>query len=66
LEVFSQILKAVEHMQSRQIVHRDIHPGNIIVDKLDKEEDIFSEDLSPRAEGTPILVDFNCARSFAG
>ena len=46
--IFLQIVKAVEHLHSRMIMHRDIKPDNIFID----------------VEGNTKLGDFNLARSF--
>jgi len=46
LKLFIKLLDAVSHAHANQIIHRDIKPQNILVDK----------------EGEPSLVDFGIAR----
>ena len=47
LKLFTMITSAVEHGHHRGIVHRDIKPGNILIDE----------------KGEPKLIDFGVARS---
>ncbi len=50
LEVFKQILQALDHAHKSGIVHRDIKPNNVLIDQ----------------EGSVKLVDFGLARSLYG
>ncbi|MBT6283446.1 MAG: serine/threonine protein kinase [Phycisphaerae bacterium] len=49
LKLFTMITSAVEHGHHRGIVHRDIKPGNILID----------------SKGEPKLIDFGVARSLS-
>ncbi|HIA72213.1 MAG TPA: serine/threonine protein kinase [Phycisphaerales bacterium] len=49
LKLFTMITSAVEHGHHRGIVHRDIKPGNILID----------------SRGEPKLIDFGVARSLS-
>lgn len=46
LEFFTSLCKAVVYCQQRGLIHRDLKPGNVMVNK----------------EGQPVLVDFGLAR----
>jgi serine/threonine protein kinase len=47
LRLFKQVCDAVSHGHDRGVVHRDLKPGNILID----------------ANGTPKIIDFGVARS---
>ncbi len=47
LKLFAMISSAVEHGHHRGVVHRDLKPGNILIDKV----------------GEPKIIDFGVARS---
>jgi serine/threonine protein kinase len=49
LKLFTMITSAVEHGHHRGVVHRDIKPGNILID----------------SKGEPKLIDFGVARSLS-
>lgn len=40
LKIFNKILDAAEYMHSKDIIHRDIKPGNIIIRKEDKNFEV--------------------------
>src|SRR5438067_219938 len=46
LRLFRKVCAAVQYAHERQVIHRDIKPGNILV----------------TADGTPILLDFGIAK----
>ncbi|MHC4990757.1 MAG: serine/threonine protein kinase [Planctomycetota bacterium] len=46
LALFVQVINAISHAHQRGVIHRDIKPGNILVDE----------------EGTPRVLDFGLAR----
>jgi len=47
LELFAQVCDAVDHGHQKGVIHRDLKPGNILVD----------------ADGQPRVIDFGIARS---
>ena len=53
LELFVTICEAVQHAHGRGVIHRDLKPGNILVDELD-------------GRARPRVIDFGVAKSIEG
>jgi mitogen-activated protein kinase 15 len=64
--IIYQILKALKFMHSGQLLHRDLKPGNVLLDSncLAKVADFgLARSLSPEDEGSaPVLTDYVATR----
>jgi len=66
LELMAEVCDALEHAHCNGLVHRDLKPGNILVEPLGSSGDSSTpadDVVAPRLRGQPKILDFGVARS---